>query len=190
MEKEICPICQDRGVFITSEGLTKKCTCKIELELKTFLRPLLNYPLNKTINFQQLKKSLHIKGGTDTGFYSLVKSFLFQYYFKVDQSIKMVYNFETGSSIIEDYLSQERHHHLYDVPLLFIDLTKFYNNKAMGEVIHYTLQQRQSRDLLYWCYTGSMSLSSLTDHYCIQLQEHLCTIPQLNIDNYTRKLTE
>lgn len=183
-----CDICQDRGVFIDSSGNTKKCTCKVELELRTFLKPLLPYKLNKTIKFGELNKPLTIKGGTDDGFYSLVKSFLFQYYFRIDQNIKMVYNLETGSSIVEDYLSQteQRHHHLYDIPLLFIDMTKFYTNRAMGEVILYILQQRDIRRLPYWCYVGNMNISKITESYCPLLQEHLYQIQTINIDKFSQ----
>lgn len=187
-QTKTCPICQNRGVFITTDKQTKKCTCKIELELKTLLKPLLNYPTNKTINFQQLNKTLLIKDGTDIGFYSLVKSFIFQYYFKIDQSIKMVYNLETGSSIVEQYLSPDTHQPLYQIPLLFIDLTKFYPNKAMGDLTLYILQQRQSKNLLTWLYIGDLSTTKLTDSYNVSLCEALYSIQSVSISNYTEKL--
>ena len=185
-----CPICQGRGTITDSNGNQKKCSCSVQRELKLYLQPVIQYKLVKTIDFETFNQSLHIKGGTDFGFLSLVKSYLFLHYFNRNSNLQERYTIETGSSIIEAYLNNNAHTQNYTIPLLFLDLTKFYNNKAMGDVVLYTLQQRQLNQLPYWVYTGNLKVDDVTMNYCAQLQEHLFSIQSINIDKFSEKVSK
>lgn len=181
----MCPICNDRGIIIDDNNITKKCVCTVEKELRILLSELQQYKTDKTFDTSKLKGTVNVINGSEFGFYSLVKSYLFKKYF-TDTIHKSSFVIATGISIVEDYLSETHHHHLYTIPYLFINLTQFYTNKAMGEIIHYTVRQRQSQNLTTLLYTGKMKPAQIAEAYSIELQEYLSTIQTANIDKFTK----
>lgn len=187
-----CPLCLDRGFIIDSNKQQKKCVCQVKKELERFLAPVIQYPLVKDIDFSEYNPHLVITKGTERGFYSLVKSFMFRYYFENQQNNRQHYAVETGTSIIEMYLSdtEQKHKHLYTIPLLFVDLTKSYTNKAMGEIVLYTLRQRQGNDLPFWIYVGAMTKTQMEQIYNKELVDYLNSKDKLNIDKYSMKISQ
>lgn len=187
-----CPICRDRGFVIDSNKVQKKCVCQIKKELEKFLAPVLQYQLVKNTDFSKYNTQLVITKGTEQGFYSLVKSFLFKYYFEHSQNPREQYALATGISVMEDYLAntETKHTYLYKIPLMFLDVTKYYSNKVMGEVILYVLKQRQIKGLPFWVYTGSLNKIELEQIYNQALADYLNDSQKLNIDNYSKNLIQ
>lgn len=187
-----CPICLGRGFVIDANKAQKKCVCQVKKELEQFLAPVIAWELNKEVDFSKFAKQLAITKGTEAGFYSLVKSFLFRYYFEHQQNPRRQYALATGISVVEDYVSntEQKHTYLYTIPLLFLDLTKAYSNKAMGEVILYTLKQRQQNGLHFWVYTGAMTKTEIEQTYSKELAEYLSNGDKLNIDKYSASLAK
>lgn len=97
---------------------------------------------------------------------------------------------------MEEYLgasatqSPTKHTHLYHTPLLFLDLTRFYTNRAMGEIIRYTLEQRAASHLIDWVYVGHLGKDRIDDIYNGGLKDYLLLLDKINIDEYTRNLNE
>lgn len=163
----MCDLCQDRGFIIDDNKVQKKCVCTVKKELAAMLDNLVKYNLNKAIDYNKLNMNLTIIDGESDDFYSLIKSFLFKRFFN-EITTKASYTIETGRSIVERYLESDMTF-LYDIPLLFIDLTRFTSNKAMGEVINYTIEQRNFKDNLTWCYIKTMPQDFITEHYSKEL---------------------
>lgn len=186
-QEQVCDLCRGRGIITDSNGKGKKCPCTVRRELQMYLKPVLNYKLDKSLDYDKLNKSLVIQGGTELGYFSLIKSFLFKDYFQ-HQTSRIAYDLATPSSITEAYLSDATHRHFYDIPLLFLNLTKYYTNKVTGEVLLYTLQQRDANNLIYWVYTGNLKTAKISSAFSGEFQEHLLGLDALNIDNYSKML--
>lgn len=187
----LCPLCQGRGFIIDAKKQQKKCVCQVKKELEMFLAPVIQYQLVKTTDFSSLDNHLLIARGSPAGFGSLVKSYLFHYYFSHSQSYARQYELCTGNTIMEAYLSPEKTHtRFYTLPLLFLDLTSYYSNRAMGEVLVYILEQRVAHRLPFWIYIGYMQKEDIDRVYNGGLKNFLSKLTKINIDSYTNSLTE
>lgn len=183
-----CKICQGRG--FTLEGKTqKKCICQVKKELELFLKPVVHYVLTKDTDFSQFPIYFLATGGSPYGFGSLVKSYLFKYYFEHPHRQRKEYELTTGIGITEKYLNPERTHtELYDIPLLFVDLTRYYTNKAMGGIVLYTLEHRMNARLPFWVYAGHMNRDQIEEIYGTDLKTLLLELERVNINNYTKSV--
>lgn len=184
-----CPLCNDRGFIIDDNKHQKKCLCQVKKELERFLAPVIQYKLVKTTDFTKFSNHTLIHKGSEAGYYSLVKSYLFKYYFETT-NLRQQYSISTGISIMEDYLSptELKHTYLYTIPLLFVDLTKYYSNKAMGEVVLYVLKQRQQKNLPFWVYVGNMKRETIEQIYGTALKDFVTALDDVNINNYSKEL--
>lgn len=180
----MCDLCQDRGFIIDDNKVQKKCICTVKKELTAMLDTLIKYDLNKAVDFNKLNTDLTIIDGVNDEFYSLVKSFLFKRFFN-EVTSKSSYALETGYSIIEHYLDSDMNF-LYNIPLLFIDLTRFCSNKAMGEVINYILNQRKFKNNITWCYVKTITPDVLTEHYSKELSELVFNQKMISLKNFSQ----
>lgn len=178
----MCELCQDRGYLIDDNKTPKKCICTVKRELEATLGNLIQYHTNKNIDSEVLHQDLMIIEGSDLAYYSLIKSFLIKTFF-TENINKASYYFGTGYSITENYLNNTLSP-LFDIPYMFLDLTKFQSNKIMGENVLYTLQQRKHNQTISWCYIGNLKQNDISDIYHPDLTTMLYTLKSISLKGY------
>lgn len=185
-----CEICKGRG-FVLEGKTQKKCICQVKRELDIFLKPVAHYTLTKDTDFTKFPLYFLTTGGSAYGFGSLVKSYLFRYYFEHQYRQRQEYVMTTGIGIVEDWLAPERDHTaLYDIPLLFVDLTRYYTNKAMGGIVLYLLEHRMNARLPFWVYVGHLRRETIEEIYGTDLKNLLLELEKININNYTQQFED
>lgn len=188
--EQVCDLCNGRGYIIDDNKKSKKCVCSVKKELQAVLHPLLQYKLNKHLDINILTKDLTLIDSESDYFYSFVKSYLFKVFFNEKTSLtRAAYHCGTGYSLVEAYLNNTIST-LYTLPYLFIDLTQYCNNKAMGETILYTLQQRQFNSVISWTYIGQLTVKDITEIYHPDLAKHLVSQKTISLLQYAKDLQQ
>lgn len=173
-----CDVCQGRGVVVSDEGVTKPCICSIKRQLQLYLKPVLQYKTRKDLDFEKLSKiqALALKDGTRDSFHSLVKSFLVYSFISRTEENPPAFELVTSSDIVERYVGEgQTHIRLYTLPLVFLDISTYYPNKAMGEIILYILKQRADNKKPTWVYRNHMKDKDLMVAYGSLLIEYIST---------------
>ena len=186
-----CEICQGRGYIYDDSNRAKKCICVVRRELITFLGNLTQYSHVKDYDYSKLHTSMVMSGGNEHGFYSLVKSYLISRYFTLPSPPPphSYYKITSGAGVIESYIADENLPYLYRIPILFLDCTRYLNNKVMGDVSKLVLQTRNSTpSTITWVYLGDLTPPQIENLYGTAFLEIINTplaYGHQNIDTFT-----
>lgn len=182
-----CDFCQDRGVIFDEQGNAKKCPCKVTKELKHYIGELVKYTLDKNIPYKDFGKVEILKSGDLFGYKSFLKSYLFHRYFDV-QPAMIDYIDITGIELMEAYLNGSDFDSYYRIPVLFLDLSRHYNNKAMGGVIHYTLTYREEKGNTTLLYLGDLEMPRVLEIYGDELYQYILRRDRKNISKFSERV--
>lgn len=193
--RESCDVCQGRGVIYDEDGNSKMCVCSVRKQLEVYLGERFTgangttYPLDKSLPYDDFNRDCIITNGTPFGLCSLIKSFLFLRFFKSNSSGVRDWEFITGNHAMELYLGEQKHLYLYQVQVLFLDLSRSYSNKAMGQFLNYLIEERSCNGLITWIYTGSLSKAEVKEIYGSDIYDKFISEKKINISSFCEKVS-
>jgi len=168
-KEQVCPLCRGRGAVL-KDGKFKKCKCIIEKEIKSYLKPLEKYKVNKKLDISNIDKDiLFYKNVKYTSFMNRVKSFLFKKFFDGEPDYLIV----TGGEYTSYYVvGEERDFHYIDY--LFLILGRDNYNQSLQTTMLTLLNDRKINNLKTWIYIyPNTSKSKLVDLYGEEFYEFI-----------------
>lgn len=183
----MCEVCNDRKYTIDSSGNKMQCQCQLLAEIMSYTNTLSRYNIKENVSFENIPNQAIFISGSEVGFFSYVRSYLCDLYIKTRKNIE--FSAISAGEVVERYVGNDaeyKHTELYHIPLLFLNLTRYYKNRVMGEIITHILRERDN--LHFWIYQGDLNDQILCNVFGAEFAEYLLDFTKINISKFSAEL--
>lgn len=185
----MCEVCNDRKYTLDSSGNKVQCQCQLLAEILGYTNALSKYSISPNVSFDSIPNQAIFVNGSEAGFFSYVRTYLSDLYIKTRQNTE--FSAISAGEVVERYVGNDteyKHTELYHTPLLFLNLTRYYKNRVMGEIITHILRERDN--LHFWVYQGDLSEQILANVFGGEFVEYLLDFDRINISKFSMELSQ